>query len=177
MNRNAFWSRAYKNHFNRLCSRARRLLTNGNTEEAEDVVSEAYLRAIRYVKYPEAIVNLFGYLWMTATRVFIVKRRRENSLNMDSLEGLMRAGRDPKVEPEVFRILESKEFEERMAAGQGPLSPREKQLLVLHLKGHSCDEIAAALGEDARLTRYDLNKVRVKVRYRLKRAKGKSSGR
>jgi len=166
-----FWSEAYENHFDRLCAYMCRNLTRGNRTEAEDVVSEAFLRAMRYTKCPEDITNFFRYLWTTARRIFILKRRAEKDRNIESLDDVLAAERDPVAEPEVFRILESKEFEEQMAVRQGSLSSREKQLLVLHLQGYSCDEIAAALDEDAHLTRYDLNKVRAKVRYRLTKKK------
>jgi RNA polymerase sigma factor (sigma-70 family) len=170
----AFWAQAYENHFKRLCALARRLLTDGNPAEAEDVVSEAFLRAMRYVKNPEAIANLFGYLWVTVKRVLIVKRRKENFANIDSLENLLSTGREPIVDPQVLRIMENKEFEDAMAVGRGPLTSRERRLLDLHLEGYNCDEIASILGEDVRLVRYDLNAVRAKVRYRLKQAKTKS---
>jgi RNA polymerase sigma factor (sigma-70 family) len=167
MNRyQAFWAAAYENHFDRLCSRARRL-TNGDAAEAEDLVGEAFLRAIMYVKHPEDIVNLFAYLWTTARRVLIVKRMRDSALPTESLDAMIEAGREPKVEPEVFRVLERKELEAAMTVGQGPLTSREKQLLRLHLLGYACGEIAARMGEDVRVTRTDLNAVRAKVRYRL----------
>jgi RNA polymerase sigma factor (sigma-70 family) len=173
---NVFWMNAYQDYFNRLCSRARRLLTNGNPTEAEDVVSEAFLRAMSYVEHPELIVNLFAYLWITAKHVLIAKRRKENSVNMKALDELLSTSQHPTVEPQALRILENKEFEDAISAGQGPLTSRERRLLKLHLQGYNCDEIATKLDEDVRLTRSDLNAVRAKVRYRLMRAKAKTKG-
>jgi RNA polymerase sigma factor (sigma-70 family) len=172
-----FWEQAYKNHYKPLCSRARRRLTDGDADEAEDVISEAFMRAMRYVRLPEVIVNLRGYLWTTAKHVLFAKRARENTKHMDSLDQMRESGFDIAVEPEVFRVLDNEEYRDTMSVRLGPLNDREKQLLVLHLQGYTCDEIAATMGEDVRVTRSDLNGVRAKVRYRLSRAKVKGSGR
>jgi RNA polymerase sigma factor (sigma-70 family) len=169
----AFWAKFYEEYFKRLCALARCLLTDGNLAEAEDVVSEAFLRVIHYVKNPEAIANLPGYLWITVKRVFIAKRRKEHSAQMESLDDLLSAGQHPTVEPQVLRILENEELLNALSANKGPLTSREEQLLTLHLQGLSCDEIATVLGEDVRLTSVDLNAVKAKVRYRLTRAKAK----
>jgi DNA-directed RNA polymerase specialized sigma24 family protein len=172
MNRHdAFWTGAFETHYHPLCRRVRTHLTKGNAEEAEEISSEAFARAIKYVKYPEAITNLFAYLFVTARRIFILKRRGENSQNMESLEGLVEAGREPKVEFDVHLFMETKEYEAAYKARRGPLTAREETLLKLHLKGYACDEIAALLYEDERATRSDLNKVRAKVRYRLSKGK------
>ncbi|MDQ3918591.1 MAG: sigma-70 family RNA polymerase sigma factor [Acidobacteriota bacterium] len=177
MNRNeAFWSKAYEKHYAPLCSRARRRLTGGDHAEAEDVVSEAYLRAMRCLSDPEVIINLFAYLWVAAKRVFFEKRLRENTANMARLEDLVEAGSDPAVEPDAIRALENREFEEAIRVLRGPLNAREKTLLGLYLRGYSCDEIAAALREDVRATRSDLSAVRIKVRYRLMRGMTKGPG-
>jgi RNA polymerase sigma factor (sigma-70 family) len=172
----AFWEKAYENNFKPLCTRARRSLTNGNWAEAEDVVSEAFLRVMYYVKNPETIGNLLGYLWLTSKRVWIGKRKKENTAYMDSLDDLLSDGLQPTVEPDAIRNLENKELEETIRAKQGALTPREKHLLKLYLEGYSCDEIGSLLDEDVRVVRSDLNAVKAKVRYRLKKSKAKTKG-
>lgn len=52
-----------------------------------------------------------------------------------------------------------------------PLSEREVLLLKYYLQGSSAKEIAEELGEDVKTIRYDLNMLRSKVWYRVKRAK------
>ena len=173
----AFWTKAYEENFRRLCSLACGRLTGGNSMEAEEVVSEAFARGMQYAKEPERIENLFAYLWKAAKGVFYVKRRNENTANMESLDEIRdnedAQARHPMVEPEVLRALETKDLEVEMSREQGPLTPREKRLLTLYLKGYKCHEIAAILKEDKRLTRSDLNAVKTKVRDRLKKAKVK----
>jgi RNA polymerase sigma factor (sigma-70 family) len=166
---NAFWQKAYENNFTPLCSKASCRLTKGNKAEAEDVVSEAFLRAIRYVKNPEAIKNLFGYLWTTARRVYLAKLDKEHTAQTQSLDDMEGDTLHPSVEPEVMRILENKELEEKIRAKHGPLTPREKLLLEWYLEGYTCNEMAERLGEDKRLVRADLNALKAKVRYRLHR--------
>jgi DNA-directed RNA polymerase specialized sigma24 family protein len=75
----------------------------------------------------------------------------------------------PAIEPDVLRILENEDLLKQLSDKRGPLTPREQLLLTKHLEGYNCAEIAAVLGEDKRLTRSDLNAVRVKVRYRLQK--------
>lgn len=172
----AFWAAAYVEHYKRLYAMARRLLTGGNHAEAEDAVSEAFVRAMTYAKDPEAIANLFAYLWITVKRVWISKCRKEGALNMESLDELLATGQHPMVDAQALRILETMEFEKALEVRSGPLTPRENQLLELHLRGYSCDEMALLLGEDVRLVRSDLNAVRAKVRYRLTKGRAKTKG-
>jgi RNA polymerase sigma factor (sigma-70 family) len=167
----AYWSEAYENHFERLCAYARRRLTCGNREEAEDVVSEAFLRVVSYTKSPDTITNVFAYLWVTVRRVFDWKRRAEKDRKIESLDDVPATERDIRVAPEILRILEMADLVAEIRAISGSLNSRLKVLLELHLEGYSSGEIAARLGEDERLTRSDLNAVRAKVRYRLAKKK------
>lgn len=167
----AFWSEAYDGYFDRLCAYARHRLTRGNWTEAEDVVSEAFLRVMRYSERPEEITNVLSYLLKMVQHIFRDRWRAENVQRKESLDDLVGMGRDPAVEPEVFRVLESEELRAEMMVSRGPLSSREKLLLTLHLQGYTADEIASRLGENIRMTRSDLNALRAKVRYRLMKKK------
>jgi DNA-binding CsgD family transcriptional regulator len=89
--------------------------------------------------------------------------------SLDDLQSQKALKNHPTVEPDVLRILENDELKAELRANQGPLTPREKQLLELHLEGYKCDEIADRLNEDVRLIRADLNAVRNKVHQRIKR--------
>jgi RNA polymerase sigma factor (sigma-70 family) len=175
-----FWDKAYKTNFNPLCSRTCSKLTNGNLAQAEDTVSEAFVRAMDYAKNPDAIENLFGYLWITVKRVWIANRIKENTSNIESLDEI-RSKRDPQyleptVEPDVLRLLENEDLEAEMNAKQGPLTSHERSVFKLYLQGYKCREIADRLQEDVRLTRSDLNAVKAKVRYRINKGKAKTKG-
>lgn len=167
----AFWSEAYDGYFDRLCAYARHRLTRGNRTEAEDVVSEAFLRVMRYSERPEDITNVLSYLLKMVQHIFRDRWRAEKVQREESLDDIVGMGRDPAVEPEVFRVLESEELRAEMMVSRGPLSSREKLLLTLHLQGYTADGIASRLGEDIRMTRSDLNALRAKVRYRLMKKK------
>jgi RNA polymerase sigma factor (sigma-70 family) len=171
-----FWSHAFITHYHPLCHRVCVHLTDGNAAEAEEISSEAFVLAMVYVPYPEAIINLFAYLFDTARHVSFRKRRREQPNRIESLEGLVETGREPAAESDAERFLETREYEATLRVKRGPLTPREKVLLKLHLKGYTCDEIAALLHESEGATRSDLNAVRSKVRYRLSKGKKVKKG-
>src|SRR5687768_1540622 len=107
----AFWTEAFKTHYHPLCRRVRTHLTDGDAAEPEEISCEAFVLAMSYVKYPEAVKNLLAYLFVTACHIFFLKRRKENSQNMESLEGLVEAGREPRAESDVQRFLETREYE------------------------------------------------------------------
>jgi RNA polymerase sigma factor (sigma-70 family) len=173
-----FWVTALEDASERLMSYARRL-ANGRTYDAEDLFQETACRALIYARDPGGVRNPAYYLLRMMRNIWIDKWARENSANVESLDGLLNSARHPKVEPVAQRVLETQELQEEMYAGQGQLTAREQLLLKLHLKGYKSKDIAARLQEDVRVTRTDLNAVKAKVRYRLKkgRAKAGSPGR
>jgi len=181
----AFWAQTCKDSYHRLISAARRLAPN-NAYEAEDLAQETVCRALTYSKNPKEISNPFGYLLRVMRNVWIDKRVHEHRETTESLDELLNSDRarfsEPAIEPDILRILENEELMARMKVMKGPLTKREWLLLKLYLEGFSCEEIAAKLDEDVRLTRSDLNAVRTKVRYRLQnkfkaKTKGSSLGR
>lgn len=170
-----FWGGAFEEFDQRLRSYARRL-ANGRDSDAEDLVQETACRALIYAKNPAEIKSPLSYLLRMMRNVWTDKWARENVANLESLDDLLCTGRDPAVESDVQRILESKELKEEMGTRQGPLTPRERLLLELYMSGCKCKDIAEQLGENVRLTRCDLNAVKAKVRYRLARSKAASRG-
>ena len=171
----SFWEQIYLEYFRRLCAMARRRLTGGDEAEAEDVVSEAFARAITYARNPEAIAYPLAYLWQIVRNVWLDKLRRENTATMVRLDALD-SDQHPTVPPDALRLLENEELMKTFAVKQGPLTSREKKLLELYLAGYDCAEIAAILKEKVGMTRSDLNAVRTKVRYRLMSGKSKTRG-
>lgn len=168
-----FWETTIEDFSERLASYARRL-ANGRAYDAEDLVQETACRALIYSRNPEEIRSPAGYLLRMMRNIWVDKWARENTANTESLEDLLANGRHPTVEPVVQRVLENEELRSRMDAKQGPLSPREKTLLALYMRGYKCKDIAEELNENVRLTRSDLNAVKAKVRYRLTKAKAKT---
>jgi RNA polymerase sigma factor (sigma-70 family) len=169
-----FWAKTIEDSNERLMSFARRL-SNGRVYDAEDLTQETACRALTYSRNPEEIRNPLSYLLRMMRNIWIDKWAKENTANVESLDDLLSTGRHPIVEPVAQRLLENEELQHDMSVKQGPLDSREKLLLELYLKGFKCKEIADKLNENVRLTRSDLNAVKAKVRYRLMKAKAKTT--
>jgi RNA polymerase sigma factor (sigma-70 family) len=170
----SFWVKALEETNERLMSYARRL-ANGRVYDAEDLFQETACRALAYARDPGEIRNPAYYLLRMMRNIWIDKWAKENSANVESLDDLLSSARHPKVEPVVQQVLETQELQEEMYAGQGQLTAREELLLKLHLKGYKSKDIADRLQEDVRVTRTDLNAVKAKVRYRLKKGRAKAA--
>jgi RNA polymerase sigma factor (sigma-70 family) len=170
-----FWERAYLKYFGRMCALALRILTNGNWADAEDIVSEAFQRAMRYVENPEEIASVSAFMWVIVKRVWLAKLARERPALMVSLDELTESREHPTVEPSAERDLELKELIKLLRASLGPLKSREVTLLRLYLRGYKPKDMAAELKEDVRITRVDFNALKAKLRYRLMKAKANST--
>jgi RNA polymerase sigma factor (sigma-70 family) len=167
-----YLERAYEDYKQPLFSRARRL-ANGRLSDAEDLMQEMFCRALTYPANPEEIGNPLGYLLRVMRNAWRDKWVKEHTEITDSLDELRSGDRsriaEPAVESDVQRNLENEELRAEMKVKQGPLTNREELLLQLHLDGLKCKEIASRLNEDVRVIRSDLNAVRTKVRYRIKK--------
>jgi RNA polymerase sigma factor (sigma-70 family) len=167
-----YLEKSYKDFSKQLFSRARRL-ANGRLPDAEDLMQETFCRALIYPGNPEEISNPLGYLLCVMRNAWRDKWRKENTAVTDSLDGPVNSDRaratEPAIESDIQRILENKELMAQMEVKRGQLTSREELLLKLHLEGFKCKEIATRLNEDVRLTRSDLNAVRTKVRYRIRK--------
>lgn len=167
-----YLEKTYKDFYQPLFSRARRL-ANGRLHDAEDLMQETFCRALIYPRNPEEISNPLGYLLRIMRNAWRDKWVKENAAVTDSLDELLNRdgprAAEPAIESDIQRILENEELMAEMKVKQGPLTSREKLLLKLHLEGFKCKEIAARLSEDVRLVRSDLNAVRTKIRYRIRK--------
>lgn len=170
-----FWGKALAEFDTRLNSYALRL-ANRRSYDAEDLIQETACRVLVYSRNPAEIRSPLGYLLRVMRNVWADKWARDNVANLESLDDLLSTGRDPAVEPDVQRLLESMELKEEMGVRQGPLTEREELLLGLYMNGYKCKDIADEMGENVRLIRSDLNAVKAKVRYRLAHSKAVGRG-
>jgi RNA polymerase sigma factor (sigma-70 family) len=153
-----FWEKAFAENFSSLCSRASRRLTNGNSFEAEDVVSEAYLRVMRYSQDPDSIRNVVSYLWRAVTNVWNTQQvllsntRTQNLEDMEAeeIEGLAAI----RVEPEVMLLLKSEEAHQELRMQLGPLTLEESRIVDLLSKGYTFKEISDQLNKSLKQTRF-----------------------
>lgn len=175
----SYWAIAHTEHYGHLCHLACNKLTDGDMAKAEELVSEAFVRAIRYAK-EEKLDNLGGYLWRIVTRVHITQWRKDQTAITDSIDdpannGLENQLPPTEIEDDILHIIENERLLEEFNENKGPLTKREDLLLTRHLEGYSSLEIAAELDQAVSAVRTDINKVKNKVYYRLKQARGKKT--
>jgi RNA polymerase sigma factor (sigma-70 family) len=165
-----FWEKAFADNFASLCSRASRRLTNGNSYEAEDVVSEAYVRVMRYAQDPDSIKNVVSYLWRAVTNVWkteqvLLRHTRTQSLEdmeAEEIEGL--AG--IQVEPEVMVLLRNEEAHQELRMKLGPMTLEESRIIELLSDGYTFKEISDQLGTNLSQTRFLWHRFVVRQRSR-----------
>src|SRR6185503_2762660 len=175
-----FWEHAYMENFPTLCARASRQLTKGNVVEAEETVSEAFARVMRYAVKPEIIENPLSYLWTVVRRVWTTQKINENKAMLESLDGLSADAVDSiaavRVEPEVMQLLDEEENQRQLKLKLGPLTLEEKQLVDFYLKGYSWNEIAAELGVDVKQIQFRWYRFTARQRYRDNKLRSRTQG-
>lgn len=165
-----FWEHAYMENFPTLCARASRQLTKGNTVDAEETVSEAFARVMRYAVRPEVIENPLSYLWTVVKRVWSTQKVSKDKAMLESLDSMSAEAIDRiaavSVEPEVLKMLDQDENRNQLKLKLGPLSLQEKQLVDFYLKGYSWNEVADELGVDVKQIQFRWYRFAARQRYR-----------
>ena len=175
------WKVAIVRYYPKLMRYSRTL--TGNHADAEDLAQEACYRVLdrgttpNVEDYrgtaPNAKDFIWGYLRVVVRNIFNDKLKKETkaeyhvSIDDEYNRDLHAQLVDTLASEGMQKRLENQEFMNRLQASLGAISEHELTLLTLHLNGWTAKEIAAELGKDVRLVRYDLNAVRSKVRYRL----------
>ena len=165
-----FWEHAYMENFPTLCARASRQLTKGNLVDAEETVSEAFARVMRYAVRPEVIENPLSYLWTVVKRVWSTQKLSKDKAMLESLDSMSADAIDRiaavSVEPEVLKMLDQDENRNQLKLKLGPLSLQEKQLVDFYLKGYSWNEVADELGVDVKQIQFRWYRFTARQRYR-----------
>lgn len=168
------WTRIYVDNFGRLHAQVLNRLTKGNVADAEDVASEAFCRLMRYLPHPEAIDNITGYLWAAAKNVWFDRFKKVDPDSFVSFDDLNNEPMSLPVQATVQQTLEDEEsrrvLKDKVLKAPGKLLPREKQLLKLRFEGKDCQETADFLGEDVRIIKYEMNALKAKLSYRIKKS-------
>jgi DNA-directed RNA polymerase specialized sigma24 family protein len=157
------WEELYLNVYPLLLPSARRL-TNGNRENAEDLLQNTFFRAFKTNPNPETIELPERYFRVTLCHTWS-KKNRPIEVDLDQVDP-----NHPNLikQPEIQHILESKEVLKDLFIKGGPLTRAEKQLLKAYLCEFTFEEIAQASGEDVCRTKARWYKLLAKLRYRLK---------
>lgn len=153
----AFWEQTYTRTFEKLCARASHKLTRGCRAEAEDIVSDTFLKVMLAKDNANQIKHPLQYLWIAIKHAWVSQQTRQEvgktvrleDMTMKALEKLASV----KLEPKVLQTLESEDALHAMHCKLGPTSIKERTMVGMRLEGYSFSEIAEELGEDLKTTR------------------------
>jgi RNA polymerase sigma factor (sigma-70 family) len=152
-----FWEETYGRHFQKLCSRACKKLTRGRMAEAEDIVSETFMKIMLTKENANDISHPLQYLWTAIQRAWFSQQARREVANTEPLEDItmktLEKQASVKLEPKVLEKLEREESLNELMYNFGPMSLKERTMVTMNLEGYSFGEIATALGEDLKTTR------------------------
>ena len=152
-----FWEQTYTRNFQKLCDRASRKLTRGRRAEAEDIVSDTFMKVMLTKDNTNEIGHPLQYLWIAIQHAWfsqqarpeIAKTARLEDMPMRTLEKLPSV----KIEPKVLETLEREDSLHALMCKFGPMSVKERKMVQLRLEGYSFSEIAGELNEDLKTTR------------------------
>ena len=152
--------------------------------DAEDIYQVAMLKASRIdpnriddkANYITKIVQNLCYdrrkkPWRPSPALTVLLDAQPNEENEELLPmQIPDSKRGPELDAQVKE--ENEEYARTLELHCTDLTEREKELLRLHLRGYTNEEIAARKSEDVKVIRVVLNAIRNKVRYRLRFMKG-----
>lgn len=178
--RREFWADAFSENYPRLLSLSRWLTKN--SDKAPDIVHDAACKVLNISPDPKTVGKVVPYLKKSVRNAFVdwVKRNnKDKTISLDDPNNEELRSQLVARESDVMVKLDNEALRRALTVQLKRLTDREKKLFILFLKGYSCAEIAAQLGEDVKVISYDLNAVRSKVYQRLKpkgRPKGQPDG-
>lgn len=154
--------------------RAARALIRTDDYDAEDLLQETVLRAIRYRPDLDEVNNPFYYLLGVMRNAWKdnLKSLRAAKEKTESLDRLIDEGWQAPVEPDAPREVEMEEARRELYKFlfRG-MSPEEVHVLRLHyFDNYTTEEIAENMKQNVNVTRHKLNLMRAKIRYRLRKA-------
>ena len=157
-------------HSRYLFSVAHRM--TGSAADAEDVVLEAWLKALRLLGVFEARADVRTWLHRITVNCAIdfirARRHREDAHDPADLEQgpLSERGADGQVTP--LRLAQSGEIRRRVGDALGHLTGLERAAFTLrHMEGMSIEEVGAALGLKASATKHSIFRAVRKMRQAL----------
>jgi RNA polymerase sigma factor (sigma-70 family) len=182
--RRAIWAQVCVDYYQPALDFARRRL--GNSDDAFVVVQDSTVRLLRLIPNPDRIADRRNYWIKTVQNQCndLLRQRIRAAARTVSLDTPVSddddnesppldppdRSRGPQMDAEINEKTENllRELESHCDG----LTKREKDLLALHLRGLSNDQIASAWRDDVKIIRVDMNAVLVKIRYRLKHGQG-----
>jgi RNA polymerase sigma-70 factor, ECF subfamily len=149
----------------------------GNSQDAEDVVQETFLKAYRQLGRFESRANFSTWLHRIAVNcsIDLIRSRRHqeaghDAADLEALDGANggRGGNDQRVDPSPERLMLSSEVQERVGRAMETLTHMERAAFVLrHFEGQSIEEISRALGLKANAAKHSIFRAVRKMRLAL----------
>jgi RNA polymerase sigma-70 factor (ECF subfamily) len=123
----------------------------GNTQDAEDVVQETFLKAYKQLDRFESRASFGTWIHRIAMNCAVdllrARPKREQLEQMEALDDLGDAAATSPPLPSPERLMASAQVGARVNDAMNRLSPLERAAFVLrHFEGRSIDEISRALG-------------------------------
>ena len=116
-----------------------------NDADAEDLVSDVFMRALRAIPRYEPRVAFLAWLYRIARNAVIDRSRRART-QVSFEDALAHPGADQIVEPDASILALSDSEAVRRALTQ--LTPLQQEVIVLRfVEGYSTEEIAAVVGK------------------------------
>jgi RNA polymerase sigma-70 factor (ECF subfamily) len=116
-----------------------------NDADAEDLVSDVFMRALRAIPRYEPRVAFLAWLYRIA-RNAVIDRARRSRTQISFEDALAHPGVDQVVEPDATILALSDKEAVRGALAQ--LTPLQQEVIVLRfVEGYSTHEIAALVGK------------------------------
>jgi RNA polymerase sigma-70 factor (ECF subfamily) len=155
------YDRLVRQHLRRAFAVAYRIV--GNREDAEDVVQDAFIRALRYMRTFDERLPFAPWLNRLVANTALDARARRGR---EATEPECEDAASPTISPHL--ALEREEVRDRFAAALAALPSRQRLILErFELEGFSTAEIAAQLGITPETVRWHLHQARHALRVPL----------
>ena len=149
----------------------------GNSQDAEDVVQETFLKAYRQLGRFESRANFGTWLHRIAVNcsIDVIRGRKHqetahDAADLDTLEGGpgARPGSTEHVDPSPERLMLSTEVQDKVTSAMDGLTHMERAAFVLrHFEGQSIDDISRALNLKANAAKHSIFRAVRKMRLAL----------
>jgi RNA polymerase sigma-70 factor, ECF subfamily len=143
----------------------------GNSQDAEDVVQETFLKAYRQLGRFESRANFSTWLHRIAVNcsIDLIRGRKNQEMGHDANDlDTLDAVDDQRVDPSPERLMLSTEVQERVGRAMEGLTAMERAAFMLrHFEGQSIEEISAALGLKANAAKHSIFRAVRKMRLAL----------
>lgn len=131
------------------------LLRTRSKDDADEILSQTFLKTWEYVRTRRRIRNIRGFLWSVTNRLIVDFYRSSGRVRarFADFEALHEEGREPAVMPAIEEQLSAKGDVEKITAALELLRHEDRMLLTLRfIEELPLEEVAAAYGKSKNAT-------------------------